>query len=217
MDERDSAGIALQRSNIYGLLAAVYRQEATSDLLEQVKDPEFLGVLGDLGVGLGDGFADVPDGELLDALAVEYALLFLGPGRHISPHESVHRNSDDGGSGMLWGESTVAVKKFIEFSGLEYRPDYAGIPDHISVELDLMQKMAHREGKAWEEGDRDGALRCLKYERQFMHEHLICWVPAFCEKVIASAESPFYRAMASITKLFIELEYHEMNRNDTTT
>jgi len=49
----------------------------------------------------------------------------------------------------------------MNLTSLKYRPDYTGIPDHISVELELMQKIAQREAKAWEE-DREGALRCLK-------------------------------------------------------
>lgn len=211
MDIQEKGTVAGQRSNIYGLLATVYRQEITSDLLNQIKDPQLLGVLSGLGAELPGDFLDKPESELLEALAVEYAMLFLGPGEHISPHESVHRKKGVAKSGLLWGESTVEVKKFIEFSGLEYRPDYTGIPDHISVELELMQKIAQREAKAWEEEDRDGALRCLKYEKQFIEEHLICWIPDFCEKVIAAAESPFYREMASLTKTFIEFESREIS------
>ena len=46
---QDNKIAASQRSNIYGLLAAVYRQEINSDLLQQIKDPRFMGVLSDLG------------------------------------------------------------------------------------------------------------------------------------------------------------------------
>jgi len=45
-DNKTAAG---QRSNIYGLLAAVYRQEVTPDLFQQIKDPRFMGVFSDLG------------------------------------------------------------------------------------------------------------------------------------------------------------------------
>jgi len=82
--------VAKNRSNIYGLLASVYRQEVTSDLIQQIKDPQFLGVLSDLGTEGLDTFLQKPENELLEDLAVEYTRLFLGPGKHISPHESVH-------------------------------------------------------------------------------------------------------------------------------
>jgi TorA maturation chaperone TorD len=43
-------------------------------------------------------------------------------------------------------------------------------------------------------------------EKEFIEEHLIRWVPVFCEKVIREAELPFYREMAELTKNFIEFE-----------
>jgi TorA maturation chaperone TorD len=203
---------AEQRSNIYALLAAVFRQEVTSDLLQQIKNPQFLGVLSDLGVELKSDFFQKPDKELLDDLAVEYARLFLGPGKHISPHESVHYRKDDVQSGQLWGESTVQVKKFIESSGLTYQSDYKGLPDHISVELEFMQQVTLREEQAWAEEDKDTALSCLKNEKKFIEEHLARWVPVFCEKVIQEAELPFYREIAGLTEKFVAFEKKEINR-----
>ncbi len=43
MEKTDITTITRQRSDIYGFLAMVYRQEASSDFLEQIKDPQFLG------------------------------------------------------------------------------------------------------------------------------------------------------------------------------
>jgi TorA maturation chaperone TorD len=215
MENQEKAEMATQRSDAYGLLAAVYRQEVASNLLNQIKDPEFLGVLSGLGFELADSFINAPESELLEALAVEYAMLFLGPGEHISPHESVHHQRDDTQSGMLWGETTVEVKKFIEFSGLELSDEYTGLPDHISIELELMQQIAKREAKAWKEEDRNDAMRCRKYEKQFVEEHLARWVPGFCEKVVAGAELPFYREMALLTKAFLAFESHGMDQTGT--
>jgi len=93
--------VAKNRSDIYGLLATLYRQEVTSDLLQQIKDPQFLGVLADLGFDVKREFLLKPEKELLEVLAVEYTRLFLGPGKHISPHESVHHQRDDGQWGKL--------------------------------------------------------------------------------------------------------------------
>jgi TorA maturation chaperone TorD len=201
--------VARQRSNIYGLLASVYRQEVNADLLHQVKDPQFLGVLSDLGIQLRSDFLQKPEEDMLDDLAVEFAGLFLGPGGHISPHESVHHQRGDG-SGLLWGESTAEVKRFIESTGLSYDSEYKGLPDHISVELEFMQQLTLREEQAWKDEDEDGALDCLKTEKKFIEEHLVRWVPAFCDKVIKEAELPFYREMAALTKNFIEFERQEV-------
>jgi TorA maturation chaperone TorD len=202
--------MASYRSNVYGLLATVFRQEITSDLLHQVKDPQFLGVLSDLGLQLASEFFQRPEEELLEDLAVEYSRLFLGPGQHISPHESVHHQKGGGQSGLLWGESTAEVKKFIESTGLSYDSDYKGLPDHISVELEFMHQLTLREKQAWRDEDEDGALDCLKTEKRFIEEHLVRWVPAFCDKVTREAELPFYREMAALTKNFIEFDREEV-------
>ncbi len=211
-ENQEMTAVARQRSNVYGLLATVYRQEVTSGLLQQIKDPQFLGVLSALGIQLGDDFFQRNEEELLEEMAVEYTRLFLGPGKHISPHESVHHQGDDAQQGQLWGESTVEVKKSIESSGLDYRSEYRGLPDHISVELEFMQQVTLQEEQAWREEDKDGALYCLKIEKKFIEEHLIRWIPIFCEKVIREAELPFYREMAALTKSFIEFENKEIDR-----
>ena len=210
--KHSSAPLANFRSTIYGFLAAIYRQEVSSDLLQQIKDPQFLGVLTKLGIELNNGLFKKPEKELLEDLAVEYARLFLGPGKHISPHESVHHKMEGVQSGQLWGELTAEVKKIIESSGLEYKTEYTGLPDHISVELEFMQQVILREEQAWQADDKDMVLLCLENEKKFIKEHLVRWVPIFCEKVIQEAELPFYREMAGLTKKFIEFERDETNR-----
>lgn len=206
--------LAGHRSNIYGLLAAIYRREMTSDLLEQIKNSSILGVLSSLGVKLNNGFLKKSEHELLEEMAVEFARLFIGPGKHISPHESVHHKREDGRWGELWGPSTAEIKKIIESAGLSYQSEYTGLPDHISVELEFMQQVTLAEEKAWEDGDRNLAIACLEKEKKFIEEHLAGWVPDFCEKVIKKADLPFYRAMAELTQKFVAFEKNEIGRLD---
>ncbi len=208
----EQAAVARQRSNVYGLLATVFGHEVNSELLQQIKDPQFLGVLSNMGLELESDFFEKPEAELLEDLAVEYAWLFLGPGKHISPHESIHHQRSDGDWGQLWGKSTVEVKNFIESAGLDYKEAYTGLPDHISVELEFMQQVTLREEQALSEGDQEGVLYCLKMEKKFIEEHLMCWIPAFCEKVVSRAEQPFYREMAALTRNFIEFEKEKTNK-----
>ncbi len=202
--------VAQHRSNVYGLLAAVYRQEPTAAFLEKTRTPAFLEALSELGLNLDAAFLQQPADRLLEELAVEYAHLFLGPGPHISPHESVQREGADGTTGRLWGEATVAIKKFVEAAGFSYRSEYRGMPDHISVELEFMQFVTAREAEAWEQGDEDSGRRCLAMEKKFLQDHLLRWVPSFCRKVSAGAEMNFYREMAALTERFMRFENEEM-------
>jgi TorA maturation chaperone TorD len=205
--------LAEHRSSIYGFLAAVYRQELTSELLKQVKTRRFQEVLSHLGVKLNNGFFQNSEQELLEDLAIEYTRLFVGPGKHISPHESVHHKKDGVQSGQLWGELTGQVKHIIESSGLEYTSEYTGMPDHITVELEFMQHVVQREAQAWEADDDEAALHCLENEKKFIDEHLSGWIPDFCQKVNAAAEMPFYREMARLTRSFIEFEKEELQKD----
>ncbi len=211
--KEDKRAVAKNRSDIYGLLATLYRQEVTSDLLQQIKDPQFLGVLADLGFDVMKEFLLKPEKEQLEDLAVEYSRLFLGPGKHVSPHESVHHKREDGQWGKLWGASTAEVKQFIEATGLGYSDDFKGLPDHITVEFEFMQQLTLREEQAWKEEDSDKAAACRNVEKKFIEEHLIRWIPVFCEKVIQDSQLPFYRSFAELTKNFIEHEMEEMNKN----
>ena len=203
---------AFQRGSIYGFLARVFRKELTPDMLARIKAPEFREVLSDMKVKLGDEFFSGPDDKLIEDLAVEYTRLFLGPGRHISPHESIHYERDDGDWGTHWGASTVEVKKFVESLGLEYKETDRSIPDHISVELELMQKVIEKEKQEWSDTSGKDALHYLKIEKMFMDDHIMKWVPLFCDKVIADAELSFYREMAELTRSFIQTDMENINR-----
>jgi TorA maturation chaperone TorD len=207
---------ARTRSNIYGFLSSMFREEINAKRLLQIKGPVIKEALSEMGLQY-DIFSQKDQDELLEDLAVEYARLFLGPDKHISPHESVHHKRDDGDWGTHWGGSTVDVKKFIETTGLEYKQEYTGMPDHISVELDFMKEAAGREAQALEEKDWEGALYCQKMEKKFIRDHLIKWIPEFCDKIISQAEISFYGDLADVTKDFITLEFEEIDESITAT
>jgi len=167
-----------------------------------------------MGASLGDEFYRKPIPLLTESLAIEYTRLFIGPGSHISPHESVFVNVD-GSEGGLWGEKTVEVKKFIETAGFDYLPDFSGLPDHIGAELEFMQKLAETEAHLWSDCEAERADWCLKVQKKFVDEHLSKWVPDFCEKVIEKAEMPFYTEMAKVTRSFIEFECDGLADSET--
>lgn len=206
-----AADTAQASSRVYGLLSTVFRHEPTADFLREFKAPEWKVVLDDLGIALGEEFFRQPADRQREDLAVEYTRLFLGPGEHISPHASVHMAEECGFGGLLWGEETVRVKRFIEAAGLAYAEDYSGIPDHVSVELEFLEKLAGRESAAWNEGDHDGAQWCVEVERRFLEDHVLKWVPTFCDKVMERAVTPFYAAMAELTKELLAFERERLS------
>ncbi len=209
MEPEDMAGTAQARSGLYGFLASVYQHEVTAETLARMREPEFRAALEAAGASIADEALGRNQDELLEELAVEYTRLFIGPGRHVSPHASVHLGGD---GGSLLGESTAAVKRFIESSGFEFRPRYRGPPDHIGVEPELMERLARAEARAWREGDGEAVARCLEVQQTFLEQHVLTWLPGFCEKVAAAASLAFYREMAELTVAFVGSEREEAGR-----
>lgn len=203
------ARTVIEGSNLYGFLATIFREEMSAELLGHLRSPEIRDVLAEAGVEMGENFMEMPEEQLLGELGLEFTALFLGPGGHISPHESVHV---EGGGGMLWGDETVAVRKYVQAAGFKYDDKFKGMPDHLCVELEFMAEVARQEGEAWKKGDRDKAANCLEFEQEFMTDHLATWVFEFCGKVMKKAQRPFYRDMAKLTSDFLKSEIDDIER-----
>ncbi|MEW8516010.1 MAG: molecular chaperone TorD family protein [Candidatus Thiodiazotropha sp.] len=204
-DWNEMADNAKSRSDIYGLLTLVFREEPSEAFINELRGPRLVRAFSKMDLELGGSFYSEPVAAIADQLALEFSRLFIGPGRHLSAHESIFAEVD-GDSGSLWGAKTVEVKKFIETTGLDYASQFTGLPDHISVELEFMEKLTLWEAAKWMEMDRESAEYCLSVQRIFLQQHLLAWIPGFCDAVIAQAELPFYREMAELTKNFLELE-----------
>jgi len=202
---KELATNAKSRSEIYALFATVFREEPSLALTKELRGPRLAAAFADMGVELGEDFYNRPESELQETLVLEFTRLFIGPGHHISAHESIFTEIDGGISG-LWGNQTVAVKKFIESTGLDYEPQFTGIPDHISVELEFMQKLSEWEADKWIAEDEQGAEYSLSVQRLFLEQHLFCWLPQFCDAVITQAKHPFYAAMAELSKNYMQFE-----------
>ena len=208
----DIAETATARSHVYGLLAGVFRAEPSAALVEHMRSGGFSEALSGLGLTLGDSFHAASSDQLVEDLALEYTRLFIGPGPQLSPHESLHVDSGSPSDTTLWGPQTVEVKRFIEATGLRYEEGFTGLPDHISAELELMQKLAERESRASTEGEEEDAEWCQDVQKRFLEDHLARWVPGFCDKVEDQASSSFYREMASLTKAFLQFEQTTLKR-----
>jgi TorA maturation chaperone TorD len=198
-----AAETARERSGVYGFLAEVFRAEPTPALLRKIRDGHFVEVLTAAGAHLGEDFAAQPEAELLEDLAVEYTRLFLGPGKHVRPYAATYL----GGAGAsLCGPTTVWARDFMERSGFALTPEHRDLPDHVSIELEFMARMAEREARAIEESDDETAGQCRWIQKEFLDNHLGRWLPEFCGHAAEHAELSFYRELARLTGHFVESE-----------
>ena len=196
---RDSGSVegSLLRSRVYGLLAAVFRDVPDAGLVRSLREGGMLAVLGDMGYDLSDELKGDAV-AVADALAVEYTRLFMGPGRHISPYASVRA----GGPGaMLRGPEAAAVQAFCDAAGFRLHGRSGALPDHIAVELEVMQRLTEVEAAGATDVDRWRSL-----QGGFLSDHMIEWADGFFAEVADTAERLFYSAFAEIGRAFLHSE-----------
>lgn len=202
---------ARRRADTYRLLAEVFGTEPTAEMLDRLRRPEVVEAFDSLGLGFAGELdrmeADLGRHGLVDELQCEYTRVFLGPGKHVGPYESLHR---DDHPAQHWGPSTAEAKRFIEHHGLGYDERFRGMPDHVSAEVQFISMIADVEADAIERGEHERADHAREIQRTFFREHIVRWVPKFCEKVIEQANFDFYKGFARITKAVVEADTEEL-------
>lgn len=195
--------VAKSRGYLYRLMAMLYLREAAPETLNTLKSREVTDALEDLGVYFGDALRGTPDEVLLNALAEEYAALFIVSGG-IPPYESVRL------TGLLFQEPASEVERFYKRCGLEMNDDLKLFPDHIGMEFEFMGYLAGRESEAWDDGDEDSAVQWSGLQKEFFSRHIDKWVFGFLDDLERLAFHPFYKDLAVLTRRFIEEDRREL-------
>lgn len=136
--------------------------------------------------------------EVDETLREEYTRLFIGPGRlPAPPYESMYRDH------RMHGPSLLELKQFYREVGIE-RHGYAEPEDNIAFEMRLMNYL----GEKMLQEDKETSL---ELQKRFMDEHLLKWVPDFCDELFASDQSDFYKGIAKFTKGFLFFDRSALN------
>ena len=79
----------------------------------------------------------------------------------------------------------------------------------MALELEFMQTMARRTAEALEAEKEPEANRLLDVQRNFLHDHLGAWVPAFAQDIRSFAQTSLYRGAADMLEGFTnaDIEY----------
>ncbi len=220
----DVQELATARARLYQLLASVYARPPAPDFLKflagwAASQTEAEGSSPMLSEQMKHGLTTLDDffknlGErsweqLGQAASIEFTRLFRGVTQHYSPpppYESVYREE----GGRVFGELTVDVHQeyrrfgFDLTTGLENEP-----PDHISFELEFMHLLCRQEAEAWERDDEDEALRLCHAERDFLTEHLLAWLPGFCNVVREHDQLRLFSPLADLTEGWVNFDYQQ--------
>ena len=194
---------AQARAAIYGLLGRVFSAKPSCELLKGLKDKQMLDALAAFEVVLEPDFIAGEEKQQAGELAAEYTRLFLGPGPHIAPYESVFIPGEGEESPRLWGEATREVAKFFEEAGLELGEGET--PDHISLEFGAIAVLAQEEAEKRESGDSEEADRLREMQLRFCSEHPARWVPELSRAVADSTRSGFYRSMVLLAENVVRM------------
>ncbi len=130
--------------------------------------------------------------ESPEQIAEDFELLFsLSHGR-MQPIESVVAPA----AGISYSD----VNEFYSSAGLVISETYERAPDHLPLELLFMSYLI---------GNNKTVM-----EANFLEQHLINWVPYYCEQLSKEAATAFYRGIAGIVKDFLTAEYEEYTDKD---
>ncbi len=173
-------------SDLYALLSRLWLREVDQPLLNRMLDSQIAETLSVTQSSCDD--------DSIEALAVEYCRLFIGPKNHLPPFQSVWQ------TGQLQSEVTDSVRSFAEAVGIAETPNQE-MPDHLGRQLEVMSQITKQLGNF--ESDEMKELAT-----EYFRRHL-----TWPKKLLAAAErqskSDFYRAMIGLTSevLSSETEY----------
>jgi DMSO reductase family type II enzyme chaperone len=201
----------MARATLYGALAQAFRPPSASwreewDEIVECMDAA-LEVLaeGELAPGaLFDGF------ELLRAasgdeerLRREHERLTRAGGT--KPYEAEC-------SGKALADLTLELRDFYRAFGLELRPEADERPDHLALELCFLAFLCVKEAQAEDQAELEILGLVQSAERRFLEEHLLPWVPEFCEQLRREQSLSFHACAAELLAQFLEGEPARLER-----
>lgn len=195
------------RSSTYAFFSRIFGKEVNNEIIANMLGDDFIGYIRDIkgsqhGSEMAEGAKmlekylsaiDEKDiDKVIEELSVDYARLFLLAGG-VHPYESVHLGKEGLVMEKPWEEVREAYRK----AGLAKGEKEKEPEDHIAMELAFMSYLCDEEE--------------FRTQKEFLDEHLLKWIPKFCDDVAQKAESEFYRGIAKLTKGFLQLEPDLMN------
>ncbi len=139
------------------------------------------------------GLTEIPghvDQQSLDALAVDYADIYLNNRLRASPCESVWLDDDH----LAMQQPMFQIRKYYRQYGLSV-PDWRRrSDDHLVHQLEFVAFLIGDESP---DGGLDTAAR-------FLDEHLLLWIGEFAQRVSDGCDTRFYAGLAALTAAYLE-------------
>ena len=187
-----------QWSKVFNLLSSMYLCKPTKEAVENWK-ALFSENVPDPLLKLKDAIdkIDLHSDQELEDLLWEYTRLFVGPYKlPCPPWESVYTSAKR----LMMQEAYDEVQDLYNELGLKMG-DPNIMPDHIGAELNflavLFGNLHNNPGKR---------VYYKDIAKRFLDEHLMRWLPQFISDMEEAANLKFYKALAQVTKDFINAQ-----------
>jgi TorA maturation chaperone TorD len=192
----------LQRAELYGLLARLWLE------------PPDEALLGEFRVAVTEapqagGFLQEPWQQLVGAMRAttldearrEHDALFHGVGKpEVFAYGSYYL------SGFLNEKPLAALRTDLAALGLGRDRDRLETEDHVSFVLEVMRYLIAGE---------DAAVCNLEQQRRFFRAHVQTWLEALCDAVEAHPRAHTWRAVAAMTRAFVQVETQAFDMLET--
>ncbi len=171
--------------NYYSEIARVYKVLA-SLFIHQPNNEVLQEVEEELEIRVEDPLSDIVE---------DYLKLFSETEEAVLPYESLYNYPAEEGP-SLWGQVTQEVNDFYQACGLSLQ-EYVNLPaDHLSLELLFVSYLIENE--------------MLDELTTFFEDHIIKWVPLFCDRVSEKAQTLFFKEVARALKEIVTSDYEDL-------
>jgi len=211
--------ISVGREVFYNFLSRSFEKEIDKPFLDMVADliPHFESITGqseDDNLSQGGliisefsnkvgGLEAEEEEELMQELARNFASLFL-IGKGAIPTSSSFYLSPDR---LRKQEPYFQVLDTYQKTGFVKPEKFKEDEDHIAMELLFMAVLSNLIGKSLESGEIEKASGYLIEQQTFLENHMLSWIPIFCERLIGIAEDrEFYKSIAMLTAGFLAMD-----------
>jgi TorA maturation chaperone TorD len=137
-------------------------------------------------------------------MARHYAFLFLGVGSdNVALCESAYRNE----RGLLFQNAYFDILEKYREVGLGKREDFSEPEDHLSLEVAYMAHLCRRIISSIETEKEKEAEQFAQFQKNFLEDHLLPWVPKFSSSLSKISPSKFYKALAYLLAGYIKIDF----------
>ncbi len=173
-------------------LRSLITERVFEDFPLETEQPDIIAGLGLLETWTHNNRSDFSN-EAFEEVKADYTRLFIGLSDVLAPPwESVYLSREH----LLFQEQTLQVRTWYARFGLEAEKLHSEPDDHIGLELSFLAHLAKLSLDGLDQKDGESFKRLIDAQRDFLLEHPLKWVPAWCRLVQEHGQTDLYRGAA---------------------